>query len=115
MYQLLFISLTGNPSQNVYSGKFSKVNHEFNVTTVRNSKLLLMFYNSLIFAACHWLLTNLLDILVGVMIYSLGSIFEQCPWYQNLMIYSLVLKMCLICTAYPHCTSLLIQHIVDTG
>ena len=53
MCWLLLNFLIGNPTQNVYNGKFANVNNEFKVTNVRNYKFTMIFHNSLIFAASH--------------------------------------------------------------
>ena len=33
---IIYISLTGNPTQNVYNGRFSNVSNKFNVKNARN-------------------------------------------------------------------------------
>ena len=71
---VVYISWIGNSIQNVYNGKFSNANNDFNVTILETKCLLWYFiFNWFLQPAIgYW--PFLLDILVRVMIYPLESI-----------------------------------------
>ena len=51
------VLLNRSLTPDVYNGKFSNVNNEFNATNVRSENFPFIFHNQSVFAACHRFLT----------------------------------------------------------